>query len=413
MQEVTLRVAVISADPPFRAAVAEALSLYPDLAMVVSDTPALAASLSPGAIDRVQAENAEVVIVDLAGDPAGAIRMLRLLGDSAPGRTILATGPALAPDLLIEGMRSGIGEYLPSPVSAHDLADALRRAGRRVGRGYAAPTVGRLLTILGAKGGTGVTTAAANAALLLHRQGTRTLLLDLDLEAGNLALTMGLRPRYSVADLLENFHRVDESLLSSLVVSHRSGVDLLASPLLPESMPGVNGDQASAALRLLRRHYDLVVADLARPYSEFGKAALEAADAVFLMLVPDVLAIHGAKRLLPLIRRRAEGRSGRIDVVLNRAGPDDQIQRKDVEEALDLPSVKVLRREDAAMTSAVNVGQPLLSRNGGRSRYAQDMRALCAGLAVGGDVTPAPPATVVKRLIQGLVSRPRSPKVKS
>jgi pilus assembly protein CpaE len=410
-QEVTLRIAVVSSDASFRATVAEVLGLYPDLATVVSDTPTAAASLNAGTIDRLQTENAEVVIIDLNGDPAGGMRMLRLLGDAAPNRTVIATGPALTPDLLIEGMRAGIAEYLPSPVDSHDLADALRRAGRRLGRGYSQASAGRLFTFIGAKGGTGVTTAAANAALALHKHAQRTLLLDLNLEGGNLALAMGLRPRYSVADLLENFHRVDESLLSSLVATHGSGVEVLAAPLLPESMPVVSIDQARAVLRLLRRHYDLVVVDLGRPYSDFGRAALEGADATFLMLVPDVLAIHGAKRLMPMIRKGLESRSGRVEVVLNRVTPEDEVQKHDVEEALDIKHVHVLRRDDATMVSAVNVGQPVCM-NGRKSRYAKDMTSLCAAVDAS-SATSSGKQTGMRRLFRGLVPDRTKPEMKA
>jgi pilus assembly protein CpaE len=379
MQDVTLRLAVVSADPRFRSAVAEVLRAHPEMANVTVDLPIFAAALTADTIERVQAESPEAVLVDLDGDPAGGMRMVRLLGDAVPVRTIIATGPSLAPELLLEGMKAGIAEYLPSPVDAHDLADALRRAARRMGRGasYAPAHAGRIVTFIGAKGGTGVTTAAANMGLQLQRdQPRRTLLLDLNLEGGNMAVALGLKPRYSIVDLLENFHRVDESLLGSLVIQHDSGAHVLAAPLLPESVPSVGAEQMRAALRLLRRHYDLIVIDLGRPYSEFGRAVLDNSDFVFLMLVPDVLAIHGAKRLLPLIRKGIESRDGRLEVVLNRTSPEDEVQKEDVDEALGIDGVHVVRRDDATVISSLNRGRPV-ALNGGRSRFARDMKLLC------------------------------------
>lgn len=380
MADATLRMAVVSADPAFRATVADMLHLHGEMASVVLDMPVSASALNAESIDRVQSENADVVLVDLSGDPAGAMRLVRLLGDNAPGRTLIGTGPALSPELLLEGMKAGIADYLPAPVDTHDLADALRRAGRRLGRGgaYGKAGLGRVVSFMGAKGGTGVTTTVVNAGACLHSAEQRTLLLDLDLEGGNLAVAMGLKPRYSIMDLLENFHRVDESMLSSLVVTHESGMDVLAAPLLPESVSAVTADQARAAIRLLRRHYDLILIDLARPYAEYGRAAVDSSDVVFLLLVPDILAIHGAKRLLPLVSRGVEGRAGRVEVVLSRGAPDDDIQKHDVREALDVKAVRTLRRDDAAVLSAVNLGQPLSTLNGRRSRYTRDLRALCA-----------------------------------
>jgi pilus assembly protein CpaE len=380
MQDATLRMAVVSADTAFRSVVAEVVRSHPETATVIADLAMPAGALTADAIDRLQGDNPEVVLVDLNGDPSGGMRMVRLLGDVAPVRTLIATGPPLAPELLLEGMKAGITEYLPSPVDAHDLTDALRRAGRRLGRGkgFKQAANGRVITFVGAKGGTGVTTLAANAALHLHQQQPkqRTLLLDLNLEGGNLAVATGMNPRYSLVDLLENFHRVDESLLSSLVIPHESGVHLLAAPLLPESVPAVSAEQARAVLRLLRRHYDLIVVDVARPYTEYGRTTIEHSDIVFLMLVPDVLAIHGAKRLLPLIRKGIEGRDGRLEVVLNRVGSEDEIQKGDIEEALDVKVAQLLRRDDIVVMSSLNLGRPL-TMNGMRSRFAKDVKALC------------------------------------
>jgi pilus assembly protein CpaE len=376
MSDVTLRLAVVSADPQFRTTIAEMLRAHSEMAEVVVDLTMPASSLTTEAIDRIQAENPVVVLADLASDPAGGIRLMRLIGDAAPARTLLATGPTLVPDLLLEAMKAGVTEYLPAPVDVHDLADALRRAARRLGRagGYTPAAAGRVVAFTGAKGGTGVTTAAANAALYAHKPDQRTLLLDLNLEGGSLAVALGLKARYSIVDLLESFHRVDESLLSSIVVKHDSGVHLLAAPLLPEAIPAVSGEQIRAVIRLLRRQYDLIVIDLGRPYSEYGRVVIDSADDVVLMLVPDVLAVHGAKRLLPLIRKGIESRNGHLAIVLNRLDAADEVQQKDVEEALDA-KVTTLRRDDAAVSSSLNLGKPV-ALNGGRSKYARYMKAL-------------------------------------
>ena len=409
MQDTTLRTAVVSADNGFRAAVAEVLRAHSELATVVTDLVMPAASLTALEIDRLQSEEPEVVLVDMSGDPPAGIRILRLVGDASPHRTLIGTGPALAPELLLEGMRAGLAEYLPSPVDPHDLADAIRRAARRIGRGgaYGHGAAGRVITFVGSKGGTGVTTAAVNTAICLHTAGQRrTLLVDLNFEGGNLAVTLGLKPRYSIVDLLESFHRVDESLLASLVVKHASGVEVLASPLLPEAVPSVSGDQVRAALRLLARQYDDIVIDLARPYSEPGRAAIDSTDVLFLMIMPDVLAIHGAKRLIPLIRKGIQNRSGRLEVVLNQAAPDDEVSRTDAQEALDVKNIRLLRREESVLAS-VNRGEPVAA-NGRRSRYGRDILALCA---LADQAASGRRGTGVRRLLNAFTGRKPKPGV--
>ena len=380
MADATLRLVVISADHVFRSAIAEMLHLYTDLAAVVTDVPTAACDLTEDSIDQLQTDGADVVLVDLTGGALAGVELVQQLSERLSACTLIATGPLLSPELLLEAMRAGVAEYLPAPVETRDLVDALKRVTRRINRtnNRAPVTSGRVITLVGAKGGTGVTTAAANTAVQLHRtQNSKTLLIDLNLEGGNLAVALGLKPRYSIVDLLESVHRADESLLSSLVDQHPSGVHVLGAPLLPEAVPPVSGDQIRSSLRLLRRHYDTIVIDLARPYTEHGRAAIDSSDLVLLLVVPDVLAVHGAKRLLPLIRKGVESREGRVELVLNRSSSDDQIQKADVQQALEMRIAHELRRDDGGVLASLNLGKPM-TMNGSRSRYAKDVRMLAA-----------------------------------
>jgi pilus assembly protein CpaE len=383
MADATLRLAVISADHAFRSVIAQMLHLHSDFAAVTTDIPVAACDVAEEGIGQLQMDGADVVLVDLAGGALTGVELVQRLGDCMPATRLIATGPALSPELLLEAMRAGITEYLPAPVETRDLVDALKRITRRLNRtnSRAQITSGRVITLVGAKGGTGVTTAAANIAVQLQRtQHGKTLLIDLNLEGGSLAVALGLRPRYSIVDLLESLHRFDESLLASLVDQHASGVHVLGSPLLPEAVPFISAEQIRSVLRLLRRVYDTIVIDLARPYTEYGRATIDNSDLVLLMVVPDVLAVHGAKRLLPLIRKGVEGREGRLELVLNRTSGDDQIQKTDVQQALELRIAHELRRDDAGVLASLNLGKPM-TMNGSRSRYAKDVRDLATRVA--------------------------------
>jgi pilus assembly protein CpaE len=238
----------------------------------------------------------------------------------------------------------------------------------------------------GAKGGTGVTTTAVNAAVHAHAlAGRRTLLLDLDLETGSAGVLTGVPPRYSVLDLLDNLHRLDESLLESLVTVHESGVHVLPSPSDPADKREVKADQLRTVLRLLKHHYQLIIADLARPLSPVGRVVMEQVDELYLVLNADLPSLRNAKRILPALRDALEGRDAPLKVVLNRFVAGGEITDADVRSALQLPVAFSLRLDDAHVLRSVNIGRPVVL-NGKRSRYGQDVRGV--GLAIARSVSP-------------------------
>jgi pilus assembly protein CpaE len=388
MDDTKIRTAVVSGHRGFRDAVSRLLKDFPELLVAVADVTVPMCKLDGEALELLHQRDPELVLADFDGDPASSLRYIRLLGDARPSRVFLGTGPELPPQLLLDAMRAGVSEYLPQPVEPRDLEDALRRMARKLGRGAGsgAPGGGRIVAFTGAKGGTGVTTTAVNAAVHAHAvAGRRTLLLDLDLDAGSAGVLTSIPPRYSVLDLLDNLHRLDESLLESLVTEHTSGLHVLPSPLDPTDKREVKADQLRTVLRLLKHHYHLILVDLARPLSPLGRAVLEQVDELYLVLNSDLPSLRNAKRILPHLRNALAGRDAPLKVVLNRVTPGGEITESDVRTALQVPVAFSLRLDDAHVLRSVNVGKPVVL-NGTRSRYGQDVKGL--GLALARSVSP-------------------------
>jgi pilus assembly protein CpaE len=383
-----IRTAVVSGHRGFREAVGRLLKDFPELLTAVADVTVPMCKLDGEALELLHHRDPELVVADFDGDPSGSLRYVRLLSDARPSRLFLATGPELPPQLLMDAMRAGVSEYLPQPVEPRDLEDALRRLARKLGRGpgSGASGGGRVVAFTGAKGGTGVTTTAVNAAVHAHAvAGLRTLLMDLDLESGSAGVLTSVPPKYSVLDLLDNLHRLDDSLLESLVAVHESGVHVLPSPSDPTDKRDVKADQRRTVFRLLKHHYHLILVDLSRPLSPTGRVVLEQVDELFLVLNSDLPSLRNAKRILPHIKSALEGRDAQVKVVLNRVVAGGEITDADVKAALRLPVAFSLRLDDAHVLRSVNVGKPVVL-NGNRSRYGQDVKGV--GLAIARSISP-------------------------
>ena len=144
------------------------------------------------------------------------------------------------------------------------------------------------------------------------------MIVDLKPCLGEVALFLGVRPRFTVLDAIENLHRLDKDFLKELVSRHKSGVDILAGS---EQFDRPNAQDARAIeelLRMLARVYDYVVIDAGNTINAASVASLYAADTVFLVTNPDVPSIRNAQRLVDRVRQLGAG-SERVKVLLNRA----------------------------------------------------------------------------------------------
>jgi pilus assembly protein CpaE len=335
--------------------------------------------ISKAQAEEIRVSGAQIVVLDLGEDPAVGLRLARFLTEDNPGVALLLTGPTVSPEILLEAMRIGANEYLARPVDDAELAAALARASRRIlgADGRDSTQLGRVLCVYSPKGGTGVTTTASNLAVqIAQTTKKRTLLIDLDLQMGGTALVLGIRPRYSVLEVVRNLHRMDRDLLESFVENHESGLTVLASPV--DLRPGEEGptrDQIRAVLQFLRRQYDWIIVDLGHLLTPVTLAGLEAADRVVLITTPEVISLNHSKRALPLVER-ATGDARSIHVVVNKRHSSDLITSGDVRKALGHDVYSTLANDDVNVTESVNSGKPVVTQR--KSKFAKDVRSLAA-----------------------------------
>jgi pilus assembly protein CpaE len=277
----------------------------------------------------------------------------------------------------MQAMRVGVTEYLPKPVSSEDLSAALDRTARKMGLSLdgAAPVAGKLFVAFGVKGGSGTTTVATNLAIRLHQlTGKKTLLVDLNLDLGEVALFLGMQPRYTFVDLFRNLHRMDAELLTSYIEQHDSGVHLLASPQDPGMADAITADEVHRILGLLRQHYHYVVVDTSTSLAPITMAALEQADEALLIANADLPSLRNIKRVLPFLERMAGRPKDRIRLVVNRFQEDDLIPLKDVQSTLEIEAYSTLANDYESVIRSINSGKPVaLDR---KSKFNSDLGAL-------------------------------------
>ena len=305
----------------------------------------------------------DLIIVDARGDASSAMSAIERLRASAPGAGIFAVAAAADPEVILQAMRAGANEFFTWPPAEETFHGAIRRTSARRDTTQGAKPSATTLVFFGAKGGAGTTTVSVNCGVEVARLSKRsTVIVDLKPGLGEVALFLGVRPRYSILDAIDNLHRLDREFLKELVVKHKSGLEILAGS---EQFDRPNAQDATGLeelLRVLARTYDYVVIDAGNTISASTAAALYAADTIFLVTNPDVPSIRNAQRLVDRVRQLGAG-SERVKVLLNRVSDNHLIAPKQIETALGYGIHHTFSSDYRTVSTALNSGVPLTLTN--------------------------------------------------
>jgi pilus assembly protein CpaE len=338
---------IVSDDNEFKAQIGQ-LMRSGAIPIAVSTDPLTRESAAP-----------DLVVADIRGDEAAAMLMLEQLRVWAPAAAIFAVAAQADPNLILKAMRAGVNEFLVWPPTEDLFNDSVRRAvSRRESAQEAAPAA-RTMVFFGAKGGAGTTTVAVNCGVDVARMSKKpTVIVDLKPGLGEAALFLGVRPKYSLLDAIDNLPRLDKHMLQSLVVKHKSGLEILAGSDQFDRPAAADAGAIGEVFRVLARNYEYILVDAGNQINQQSAAALGTADEVFLVLTPDVPSIRNAQRLLNRLRQLGAHKD-RVRILLNRAAEPFPIPPKQIEGALGHPIHHTFASDYKVVSTALNSGVPL------------------------------------------------------
>jgi pilus assembly protein CpaE len=289
-----------------------------------------------------------------------------------PSRPVVLLCPPSENGFLPEAFAAGVEDViaLPSPAAgepgpqlAAQLRFALEKAivRRRGAPSEAEPTLGRMIVVLGLKGGCGKTLTVANLGVALALGGFRVALLDLDLQFGDLGLTMGLSPERTIFDLFSSGGSLDAEKLEDYLIGHPSGARALLAPVSPDQAGKLTVPFLREVERLLRETHDFVIVDTPPSFAPEVIAATDASSDVLLVSMRDTLALKNTKLGLETLERLGYD-SARVRILLNRANSNVGIDAGDVR-AIIGRDADVLVPSNREVVRSVNRGEPIVQRH--------------------------------------------------
>ncbi|MFE6284808.1 CpaE family protein [Streptomyces sp. NPDC057877] len=311
------------------------LSQLPDAEPVapVVDSTQLVDTLARLAAESVD-ELPEVVVVHERIGPVPALELIREVALRFPAVGVILVTSDASPGLFSAAMDSGARGLVALPLSYEELAHRVQAVAqwsvgvrRHLGHGGDVFTGvgGTVVTVSGAKGGVGATLTAIQLALAAGASGRGVVLVDMDLQSGDIASYLDVQFRRSVVDLAA-ITDISPRVLADAVFRHDTGVALLLAPGEGERGEEVTDRAARQIVSALRSRYETVVIDCGAQMSGASAAAVEMADTAVLVTTPDVVAVRGAKRMVRMWDRLQIRKAEETTVVVNRHTRGTEIQ---------------------------------------------------------------------------------------
>jgi len=351
---------------------------------------------------------------------SGAIASLRTAGSDGVTQ-ILVVAPANDVEARIAFIEAGADDVIVGGFAHRELEGRvmaqLIRAGKVRMDASSGSMGAEIVAFFSPKGGVGTTTIAVNTAVLLAGGGgaargsaraadptatpSRVLLVDLDLQFGQVATHLNLTPRYDIGGLASDAQALaDPELARMYLTTHSSGLVVLAAPIRPEVDFRVTVEHLERIFELMRPWFDHIIVDLGSRLDPRAVWLLEQADAHVFVLFPEIAALRAMSMLMTFLAETTPLQA-RSAIVVNHVFPKELLKTRDVENLLRTKPAAEIPYTEVEMIRSVNEGVPLVI---GRPASPATLALRRVAMAVIG-IEQAQAAPMKKRQRRGLFAR--------
>jgi pilus assembly protein CpaE len=332
------------------------------------------------AIDISKDVKPDVLLMDINMPDMDGIAATEIIRKTVPFAQIVILSIQNDPNYMRRAMLAGARDFLTKPPTIDELNSAIRRAGAMAheerlkipqvsgpqtamtGGSYPLGSVlagGKVITFYSPKGGTGCTTLATNLAICLNNEDTSVVIVDANLQFGDVAVFLNEQGKFSILDLAPRADELDPEIVNSVTIRHsQSGIKILAAPMKPEQSDMVTSEQFSKVIRYLRNMYSYIIIDTASSLQNITASAINNSDLLILLTTQDIPSIKNSRLFLDETDALGFDRR-RIIFVMNKFDKRIGITAEKVSENLKQEISTVIPFEERVIVS-VNRGIPFL-----------------------------------------------------
>lgn len=333
------------------------------------------------AIDLASESKPDVIIMDINMPDMNGIVASEAIRKKIPYIQIVILTVQNDLQYMRQAMLVGARDFLIKPPSIDELTSTIHRAGalaqeertkimqvstasgasgsQRLASSMSEP--GKIIVVYSPKGGSGTTTIATNLAIALKKDDKSVVLVDGNMQYGDVAVFMNEQVKNSILDLAPRVADLDQDIINDVAITHAaSGLAILAAPPHLETSDQVAGDQFGKILQFLRNIYNYIIVDTPSYLSETAQIAVDGCDLIVLITTQDIPSIKNIHTFLTLTDA-SEIKRENILFVLNRFDKRSGITPEQISKNLRQPvNTTIPMDEDRSVINSINRGIPLL-----------------------------------------------------
>ena len=338
-------------------------------------------------IELSQELDPDVVLMDINMPDIDGITATEMIRQKSPHIQVVILSVQGDQNYMRRAMLAGARDFLTKPPMGDELISAIRRAGEMshlerakgaqvrivssaavsgnssAGAALGQSSKGKIITIYSPKGGTGCTTIAVNLAIALNNEATRVVIVDANLQFGDVAVFVNEQGKNTILDLAPRVDELEPEIVEDTLLKHEaSGIKILAAPQRPEMAEKVSADQFVKVVQYLQSMYAYIVVDTASILTDVVLGTIDVSDLIVLVTTQEIPSIKNSRLFLDLLQTMGIPRD-RIIFTMNRYDKRIAITPERISENLKQEIATIIPLDEKVVITAVNRGVPFMIDN--------------------------------------------------
>lgn len=339
---------------------------------------------SSAAMLKIESMFPDVVICAIKGEVSNQqFSFIQTLSTTVIGCVIILMTDIMTVELVNRAALSGIRQVLLLDTEQSELLESIRLVVNLERQRVSDLKVGprsrsRTISFFCGKGGTGKTTLSVNTAVALAKKGKRVMLIDCDLQFGDVNLLLDLEPKDTIVELVQERGGINIENIRSFSMVHSSGVNVLCAPKSAEFAELISPRHIETIVDVLRPYYDYIILDLAPTFNDVTIAAIENSDELMLVYNVDILSLKNAKVCLQILEQIQQREKAKLIVNKN---VKSMIKIRDFENMFEETVFATVTNDIKTANDCLNKGQPIVIALP-RSPMAKEIMALAQKIII-------------------------------
>lgn len=309
-------------------------------------------------------EGCDLLILEIGEDLKKEFELIHSLQESSSVSEIFLTSSHTEPEILIRALRAGAKEFFTHPIIREEVKNALLNFSERSNNGKTNPKKvkqGKIINVIGSKGGVGTTTVAVNLAASLNELNNvqSVAIIDMNLLFGEIPLFLDIVPNFNWGEVAQNISRLDSTYLMSVLSIHTSGVYVLPSPTQLDGVNVATPEIIEKLLELMKKEFDFIVIDSGQSLDDISLKITELSDTVLLVSTLSLPCLINVKRLMETFWGLGYSLDEKIKIIMNRYHKKSVISLKEAEEGMNQKIFWLIPNDYSSTVSAINQGKVL------------------------------------------------------